>query len=933
MSYCCLYVSASLTDATVIDDPRLERTSERHKIALDVPPVAPSPDPRAELDARPDLAGIVLEAGVGWATLRQLLLARAAIAHGRRVWMYWPAEQAVECLHGGRLASAWRLWAVCMIYLAGQRLKNLAGDFIRGPNSPLRKLLGGKSPGEWRLTIRARAVIAALRDRANPVRFSGVTVPSPTARIKGTGVYLRLDFWQKIESGGSYGHTCYVAKELAAVSERLECFVGGKRFSLLDDFGIPQHVLPPPAETAGENVIIDATYYHYRVLETRVRELRPAYIYERLTLGNYTGAILSQELGIPYIVEYNGSELTMRRTFDKSRYIHEDVYLRAEALAFEQATLISVVSAEIKAGLVARGISADKILVNPNGADLDAYAPAAPEEKRRLRRELGFGDADRVIGFSGTFGGWHGVDVLAAALPRICEAAPHAKFLLIGDGSYKALVDTAVRAHGLENRVISTGSVPQQEGARLLKACDIYVSPHSSHMVDSRFFGSPTKLFEYMAMQGGIVASDLEQIGQVLSPALRPADLAQAAVTVSSERGVLCTPGSVDEFAAATVFLVNRPDICEAIGRNARQAVADHFSWKRHVANLWRFAAAMSAPPAVTRRRRASFVGRFRLKRVLNQGPPEQPLPATPAPKEILPPLPKPPADIVLTGEAYKDEAQRQWNNDPVGSQYVKGVDLHTLEWYLEAERYRYREYAPWMPEVMEFDRHAGERVLEIGGGMGTDLAQFARHGAQVTDLDLSSGHLALARESFALRGLSGEFILRDAESLPFDDATFDLVYSNGVLHHTPNTSGAVQEVLRVLKPGGKAIVMMYAEESLHYWRNLVWTLGLKDGGLWQHSIGEIMSRHVERSDVASARPLVKVYSRTQLRHLFAGFEDIEILQRQMVPAEVPRLLVRVPVATLGKFMGWNLIIKARKPLTAIREGVPAETTPASARR
>jgi len=139
-------------------------------------------------------------------------------------------------------------------------------------------------------------------------------------------------------------------------------------------------------------------------------------------------------------------------------------------------------------------------------------------------------------------------------------------------------------------------------------------------------------------------------------------------------------------------------------------------------------------------------------------------------------------------------------------------------------------------------------------------------------------------------------------------------VYSNGVLHHTPNTRQVVREIFRVLKPGGRAIVMMYAENSLHYWRNLVWAIGLKEGQLGQYSMGEIMSRSVERSDNAAARPLVKVYTKKRLMKLFDGFADVEIVQRQMVPAEVPRLLTWVPLPTLGKVMGWNLVIKARKP-------------------
>jgi len=157
--------------------------------------------------------------------------------------------------------------------------------------------------------------------------------------------------------------------------------------------------------------------------------------------------------------------------------------------------------------------------------------------------------------------------------------------------------------------------------------------------------------------------------------------------------------------------------------------------------------------------------------------------------------------------------------------------------------------------------------------------------------------------------------VLQDAETLPFEDNVFDLVYSNGVIHHTPNTRSVVSEMYRVLKPGGRAIVMVYAENSLHYWRNLVWAIGLKEKALRSKSMGDIMSSAVERSDNAAARPLVKVYTKRRLRQLFHRFKDIEILQRQMVPSEVPRVLSRIPVSRLGKIMGWNLIIKARKPV------------------
>jgi len=279
----------------------------------------------------------------------------------------------------------------------------------------------------------------------------------------------------------------------------------------------------------------------------------------------------------------------MMRSFIGSRYAHEDVYLAAEVAAFRQATAISVVSEAVREDVLKRGIDGSKILINPNGVDIETYTPPEPAKRRLLRRELGFGPEHRVICFTGTFGGWHGVDVLAAAMPKVLAAVPDARFLLIGDGALKHLVDEAIKSHRLEGRVKCVGRVPQMEGARLLAAADIYVSPHASHMVDSRFFGSPTKIFEYMAMGGGIVASRLEQIGKVLAPGIDARQLPPGSARVGEERSILCEPGNVDEFVAAATYAAQFPEVCTALGRNARAAAIKEYSWRRHVERLWQF--------------------------------------------------------------------------------------------------------------------------------------------------------------------------------------------------------------------------------------------------------------------------------------------------------------------------------------------------------
>lgn len=606
-----VYAATSRGELGDVEDERLAAFTERHRIAL-APLVGTQwRHPTREMKSR-GAAGVVLEMVHGWPSRVHLKLARKALGAGGRVFFYWPREEAIECIDRERLSSYWRLWLfVHGVYVyanAKHRLKvalsNRIPESVRASvrpyyyhlrNLPMRLVAAQPAPalanardqesawGEVRLRE-----LTELNRNASPNRLGLGFAPSAETKLSGLGLYLRTDFWAKITSGGSYGHTCYVAKELAASTEQFAAFMA-HRYTMLDDIGVRQVPVPPPGERGDEYTILSATSHYHRQLLNRLQRARPRYIYERICLGNYAGARLSHELGIPYIVEYNGSEISMMRSFSGRSYTHEKVYLAAELAAFRQATAISVISEAVREDVLKRGIDSSKILVNPNGVDVDTYTPPQPGKRNILRRELGFGPEHRVICFTGTFGGWHGVDVLALAIPKVLAAVPSARFLLIGDGNYKHLVDEAVKKHGLENRVKSVGRVPQMEGARLLGAADIYVSPHSSHMVDSRFFGSPTKIFEYMAMGGGIVASDLEQIGEVLSPALNARQLPSGGVTIEKERAILCEPGDVDGFVAGVTYAARFPEVARALGRNARIAAMEEYSWRRHVGRLWQF--------------------------------------------------------------------------------------------------------------------------------------------------------------------------------------------------------------------------------------------------------------------------------------------------------------------------------------------------------
>ncbi len=115
-----------------------------------------------------------------------------------------------------------------------------------------------------------------------------------------------------------------------------------------------------------------------------------------------------------------------------------------------------------------------------------------------------------------------------------------------------------------------------------------------------------------------------------------------------------------------------------------------------------------------------------------------------------------------------KQRAREQWSRDPAGAVYGKQHEVGTREFFDAVERHRYAEYAPWMPEVMGFDKFAGMRLLEIGCGMGTDLLQFARGGARVTGTDLTPRSIEISRQHLTIYGESGDFAIADCETLPF---------------------------------------------------------------------------------------------------------------------------------------------------------------------
>jgi glycosyltransferase involved in cell wall biosynthesis len=287
------------------------------------------------------------------------------------------------------------------------------------------------------------------------------------------------------------------------------------------------------------------------------------------------------------ILEYNGSEVWAAEHWGRG-LSNADVARATEDVSLHHAHLVVTISAVLADELRERGVDEKRIVCYPNCVDPDLFDPealAAPATT--ARRNLGVAPDDLVVGFVGTFGRWHGAERFAQAIVQLEREAPqilethHVRFLFVGDGLTMSEVRTTLAD---AKRVTYTGLVPQSEAPALLAACDVLVSPHVPNADGSRFFGSPTKLFEYMAVGKGIVASDLDQIGQILAGSLRARDLPDGPPTTRGEASaVLTEPGSVDDLAAGIRFLCEHPEWRATLGENARVRVLARYTWSHHV--------------------------------------------------------------------------------------------------------------------------------------------------------------------------------------------------------------------------------------------------------------------------------------------------------------------------------------------------------------
>lgn len=418
--------------------------------------------------------------------------------------------------------------------------------------------------GKYLLLKRVKREISNFQERKSQLRFQKNC-------LTGSPVYLRTDLWFGVRSGGSVGH-------IAGVLNHLERFTDSPVFLTSDlvptvKKEIETHVILPERRYRDFQEL-PLFYYNEKFFQAAGEILSTkeiAFIYQRYSLNNYTGIKLATFYKVPLVLEYNGSEIWISGNWGKPLK-YSSLAEKIELLNLKLAYMIVVVSRSMEDELVARGVDCKKILVNPNGVDLTRYTPSVDGSNIRDKYYL---NGKTVIGFIGTFGKWHGAEILAEAFGRLLTEIPSyrekIRLLMIGDGVTLPKVKEIVSLFNVGAECVFTGQIPQERGPEYLAACDILISPHVPNPDGTPFFGSPTKLFEYMAMGKGIIASELGQIGEVLK---------------HKDTAWFVKPGDTNSLITGLQTLLANEQLRDDLGRAAREEVIKKYSWEEHTRKI-----------------------------------------------------------------------------------------------------------------------------------------------------------------------------------------------------------------------------------------------------------------------------------------------------------------------------------------------------------
>jgi glycosyltransferase involved in cell wall biosynthesis len=434
---------------------------------------------------------------------------------------------------------------------------------------PLARYLAGAAPGLVAQLAVSGAAVAAQRALAELLAARGAVDPG-VRRAPAAVCYIRPMVGVPTSVGGSITHSHGVIRGMKAIGLTVDPVTTDP--SIVETAAadpdppcawrmasVPRHFKAIPASLGmgGDLAMLRAAMASARTAD---------FIYQRHARFSLVGGLLAHLTGTPLVLEYNGSEAFFEGAYDSTPLASQLALCEDAILA--ASTLVVVTSEVDERALVERGVPAERIVTSPNGVDAERFAQGGGES---VRADLGIAADEVVVGFVGSYGPWHGTLALADAFAQVVRDRPEARLLLVGDGPEHSAVVARLAESGAIERTVVAGKVRPSEVARHLDACDLLVSPHVPMPGGVEFFGSPTKLFEYMAAGKGIVASRLGQIGTVLE---------------DGRSARLVEPADVDELAAGIVELIDSPELRERFGAAARRDAIERHSWRANVERL-----------------------------------------------------------------------------------------------------------------------------------------------------------------------------------------------------------------------------------------------------------------------------------------------------------------------------------------------------------
>jgi glycosyltransferase involved in cell wall biosynthesis len=411
------------------------------------------------------------------------------------------------------------------------------------------------------VVVTTNYAVAAMWGRRNS---TPATLPE-----KGTHpsvLFLRTDLAGQLKAGGSVSHIKGMIRSFLAHGCHVTYLADARNEALPEEV---QQVQFRPIALMDFFDEFQLIAYNLQLLfraRAILSQYNPGIVYQRHSIFNFAGGVIARKGGIPLVLEANDSEVWVKRHWSRLTFV--GLATRCEKIALRLASRVAVISDGVYDQLSPYGLSRDKILMNPNGVDPEEFHPSIVGKEIRALYRLN----DRiVVGFIGTFTRWHGVETLYEAIAKISVIDSRVFFLLIGEGDLRSTLQRRAEEQRIDGHCLFTGAIPHQQAPQYLAACDILVSPHLGFQDGTRFFGSPTKLFEYMAMGKPIVASDLEQIGEVIQ---------------NDVNGLTFTPGNADQLADQILKIAREPQLAERLGRQARIDAESHHTWSRNVERI-----------------------------------------------------------------------------------------------------------------------------------------------------------------------------------------------------------------------------------------------------------------------------------------------------------------------------------------------------------